>query len=325
MNSTAIDARGVHKSFGPVHAVNDVSLRVERGEIVALLGPNGAGKTTFLDMVLGFTTPDDGALQVLGSSPQRAVRAGLVGAVLQTGGLLDDLTVHETLTMVSACLDHHIPIDDAAHRAGITHILKRKVRKISGGEQQRLRFALALLSDPVLLILDEPTAGMDVSARTKFWATMHTEAERGRTVVFATHYLQEASDFADRIILLRGGKVAFDGGVGEIGAGRDATLTCRWMSDADPAKVAARVGAMLTQPNSQEAAHSQTSRLRFTSGDTDALARVLLNENHAEKLEIQAATLDEIFRDLTADPAPAAEPTHDTANTRMFAAARKGA
>ena len=191
---TALNAVDVRRHFGTVRAVDGVDLSIDRGEIVALLGPNGAGKTTFLDLVLGFTGPSAGRLDVLGENPGRAVRAGRVGAVLQTGGLLDDLTVRETVAMVAACHPRHIPVDEALARAGADGIAKRKVRKCSGGEQQRLRFALALLTEPDLLLLDEPTAGMDVRARAEFWATMHTEAERGRTVVFATHYLQEADD-----------------------------------------------------------------------------------------------------------------------------------
>lgn len=295
---TALHATGVHRHFGSVRAVDGVDLSVDRGEIVALLGPNGAGKTTFLDMVLGFTGPTSGTLSVLGTSPQRAVRAGRVGAVLQTGGLLADLTARETVSMVAACHPRHIPVDEALERAGAAGIARRRVSKCSGGEQQRLRFALALLTEPDLLLLDEPTAGMDVRARQEFWAAMHAEAERGRTVIFATHYLQEASDSADRIVLMRQGRVVVDGSVEEVTGTGQRTLSCRWIGPGTPQSLAAAHGIP------DDVTH-QGDRVRFTTGDTDALARSILIDGLGEELEIAPASLDQVFLDLTADPASA--------------------
>src|SRR5699024_4358015 len=137
--------------------------------------------------------------RVLGRSPRRAVREGRISAVLQSGGLLRDLTVAETVRMIASTFTEHVPVPEVIERAGIASIARRRVSKCSGGEQQRLRFALALLPDPDLLVLDEPTAGMDVSARAEFWDTMRADAASGRTVVFATHYLEEADTFAERI------------------------------------------------------------------------------------------------------------------------------
>ena len=300
-SSTALHATGVRRHFGTgsrtVHAVAGVDLEIPRGEIVALLGANGAGKTTFLDMVLGFTTPTAGTLTVLGASPKAAVGAGRVGAVLQTGGLLHDLTVRETVAMVASCHAAHIPVDAALERAGATGIGRRKVRQCSGGEQQRLRFALALLTEPDLLLLDEPTAGMDVRARKEFWETMQTEAERGRTVVFATHFLQEASDFADRIVLMRAGRIVLDGPVDEVTRRGQRTLSAIWDGPRSPDEVAADLGL------GEEVTH-QNGRVRFTTEDTDGLARVLLGEGLAHDLSITAASLDDVFLDLTSDDAP---------------------
>jgi|SRR5690606_19209096 len=296
----ALHATSVRRHFGTgsrtVHAVAGVDLEIPRGEIVALLGANGAGKTTFLDMVLGFTTPTAGTLTVLGASPKAAVGAGRVGAVLQTGGLLHDLTVRETVAMVASCHAAHIPVDAALERAGATGIGRRKVRQCSGGEQQRLRFALALLTEPDLLLLDEPTAGMDVRARKEFWETMQTEAERGRTVVFATHFLQEASDFADRIVLMRDGRIVVDGPVDEVTRAGQRTLSGVWDGARSPEEVAADLGI-------DEVVHT-SGRVRFTAEDTDGLARVLLSEGLAHDLSITAASLDDVFLDLTAGDSP---------------------
>ena len=183
--------RGSHDT--EVRAVDGVDLRIEPGEVVAFLGPNGAGKTTTLDMVLGLTEPTTGTARVFGHRPREAVIAGHVSAVLQTGGLLRDLTVRETVRMIASTYAASTPVDEVIDRAGLRALADRRVSKCSGGEQQRLRFALALLPDPRLLVLDEPTAGMDVTARRDFWDTMHADASAGRTVVFATHYLEEAT------------------------------------------------------------------------------------------------------------------------------------
>jgi len=292
--SPAVDVSGVHKGFGRgeqrVRAVDGVSVRIERGEIVALLGPNGAGKTTLLDMVLGFTDPDDGTVRTLGAAPRESVRAGRIGAVLQTGGLLDDLSVRETVAMVATLHRDPLPVDEALGRAGAAGFARRKVSKCSGGEQQRLRFALALLPEPDLLVLDEPTAGMDVGARREFWAAMHAEAERGRTVVFATHYLDEAEEFAARTVVLKGGRVVADAPTAEVQAlAGHRVVSFRW---AGPGPVVVP-GATALEPAG--------GRRRLTGPDTDAIARHLLTTTGASELEITHAGLEEAFLGLTAD------------------------
>ena len=298
-NGNALVVTGVTKRFGTLTAVDNVSLTVPVGEIVALLGPNGAGKTTLLHLGLGFTEPASGSISVMGQSPRAAATSGDVGAVLQTRGLLDDLTASETLRMVASCHRHHLPISDVMERAGVTEFAKTKVGKCSGGQVQRLRFALALLTDPQLLILDEPTAGMDASARRDFWHTMHAEAERGRTVVFATHYLQEADDYADRVILMRQGRVVADGTVAEMTATQDRIVEALWLrTDVDPAVVA---GQLNIPTWSREG-----KRVRFTSADSDALARHLLTENLACDLEISRPSMESVFFELT-------EPEHEGA------------
>src|SRR5919199_1271379 len=214
----AVALRGLTKRFGAVTAVDGLDLTIEPGEIVAFLGPNGAGKTTTIDMVLGLSRPDAGTAEVYGLAPRTAVAHGLVAAVMQTGGLLKDLSVRETVELTAALFAHTRPVDEVLERAGIADIAGRRVGKCSGGQQQRLRFAMALLPEPDLLILDEPTTGMDVEGRRAFWSAIRADAEKGRTVLFATHYLEEADQYADRIILMRKGRIVADGTGSEVKA-----------------------------------------------------------------------------------------------------------
>ncbi|MFJ1806341.1 MULTISPECIES: ABC transporter ATP-binding protein [unclassified Streptomyces] len=208
----------VSKSFGDVRAVDGLTLALRPGETVALLGPNGAGKSTTLDLLLGLKQPDSGTVRVLGTGPREAIVAGRVGAMLQSGGLMDEVTVAELVRL--ACGLHPKPYRaaDVLARAGITQIADRKVDKLSGGQAQRVRFALATAGDSDLIVLDEPTTGMDVTTRQAFWATMREQADQGRTVLFATHYLEEADAIADRVLVLHRGRLLADGTAAEIKA-----------------------------------------------------------------------------------------------------------
>ncbi|MGB7423491.1 MAG: ABC transporter ATP-binding protein [Ornithinimicrobium sp.] len=303
---TAIGLSGVTKSFGRagsrtlVEAVRGVDLDIHAGEIVAFLGPNGAGKTSTLDLMLGLTVPDQGTVTVGGLTPREAVSSGRVSAVLQTGGLLRDLTVRETVRMIASTFSEHRTVDDVMARAGLEGLGERKVSKCSGGEQQRLRFALALLPDPDVLILDEPTAGMDVSARREFWAAMQAEAAQGRTVVFATHYLEEADAFADRIVLIASGSIVADGTTQAIRAratGRSVSATLPF--ETDPATVAAQLRGIPEVGHVSVEGH----RVRVLSSDSDAIARVFLTELGAHNLEIATGSLETAFMTITAETA----------------------
>src|SRR6184192_945820 len=214
----AIHLTGLRKHYGEVHAVDGVDLTIAPGEVVALLGPNGAGKSTTVDIILGLTSPDAGAVRVFGRKPIDAVRAGLIGAMLQGGALMDDLTVGETVGMVAALHRKPMPVAEALRAAGGEELAGRRANKMSGGQKQRVRFAIALVSNPDLLILDEPTAAMDVGTRREFWQSMYSFTESGRTVLFATHYLEEAEEFADRVVLMRRGRIVADGSVAEVRA-----------------------------------------------------------------------------------------------------------
>ncbi|GEB45971.1 ABC transporter ATP-binding protein [Microbacterium testaceum] len=290
----AIDARGVVKSFGSVHAVRGVDLTVRPGEIVAFLGPNGAGKTTTIDMILGLTNPDAGSIEVFGHTARGAVARGLVSAVLQSGGLLKDLTVRETVELTASLFAEKRPVDEALERAGIRNLARRKVGLCSGGEQQRLRFAMALVSDPALLILDEPTTGMDVEARRSFWSAIRADAARGRTVMFATHYLDEADEYADRIVLMRGGQIVADGSTTEIKNLVSGRVVQATLPDADLTALAALPGVDSVEANGE--------RVSVRTRDSDALARHLLSTTTARDLEITAQNLESVFLTLTAEP-----------------------
>ena len=223
MSTPAIQAIGLTKHFRgeggeTVTAVDGIDLTIGSGEIVAFLGPNGAGKTTTVDMFLGLTSPTGGTVEVYGASPHRAVMEGRVSAVMQTGGLLPDFTVRETVRAIAALHGRPDRVEVVIERAGLGPLAKRLVKACSGGEQQRLKFALALVPDPDLVILDEPTTGMDVGARQQFWDTMRADAADGRTIVFATHYLAEADAFADRTVLMARGRIMADGPTNEVRA-----------------------------------------------------------------------------------------------------------
>ncbi|MEV4040961.1 ABC transporter ATP-binding protein [Streptomyces umbrinus] len=208
----------VTKTYGSVRAVDGLTLALHPGETVALLGPNGAGKSTTLDLLLGLKHPDSGSVRVFDGSPRDAIVGGRVGAMLQSGGLMDEVTVGELVRLACDLHPKPFPVSDVLARASLTQMADRKVNKLSGGQQQRVRFALATAGDSDLIVLDEPTTGMDVSARQAFWATMREQADQGRTVLFATHYLEEADAIADRVLVLHRGRLLADGTAAEIKA-----------------------------------------------------------------------------------------------------------
>lgn len=302
----AVRLTGLRKSFGAVDAVNGIDLTIRPGEVVALLGPNGAGKTTTIDMILGLSRPTGGEVSTFGMPPRRAVDRGLVSAVMQSGGLLPDITVRETVTLVMTFFPRHADVEEVMRRAGVQDIASRTVSRCSGGQQQRLRFAMALAGDPALLVLDEPTTGMDVEGRRSFWEAVHADAENGRTVIFATHYLEEADAFADRIVLVSHGRVVADGTTAQVRAsvsGRTLRATLTAGTD--------RVRRALAGTDAHDVEILGDS-LTLASQDTDAVAAVLLSGRLARDLEITSRGLEDAFIALTGDdaasPSPSARP-----------------
>lgn len=271
-------------------AVDGIDLRIRRGEILAFLGPNGAGKTTTVDMMLGLTRPDEGSVELFGREPRQAVRSGQVAAVLQTGGLLPDLTVEATVRMLGS-LHPGSDVDAVLLRAGLDGLRARRVAECSGGEQQRLRFALTLLSGPELLVLDEPTAGMDVVARRNFWATVREDAERGMTVMFATHYMEEADRFADRVVMIDRGRVVADGSVSDVRS----ALCGRTVS----ARIGEGAAAALAESPLVRSCTLRGGRFHFDTTDSDALLRVLVEQTFAADIEVAPRSLEEAFMTIT--------------------------
>jgi len=279
------------KAFGDVEAVRGVSLSISPGEVVAFLGPNGAGKTTTLDIALGLSKPTSGDVALFGTAPRRAIKASKVSAVLQTGGLLLDHTVENLVRMVADAFPKPLPWREVMDRTNLTEIAKRRVRKCSGGEQQRVRLALALLPDPSLIVLDEPTTGMDVTARRRFWDSMHAEAERGKTIVFATHYLAEAEMYAERTVIMNRGKIVADGPTNEIrGSFGAQTVTGRFATKEAAKAAQASIGGRLEETS-----------VSVTGPDVLALNRAMLDLPEIIGISVADVSLEEAFEELTGE------------------------
>jgi ABC-2 type transport system ATP-binding protein len=295
----AIKVSGLRKSYGDVRAVRGVDLEIAPGEVVALLGPNGAGKSTMVDAILGLARPDAGEVRVFGDTPRDAIVKGVIGATLQEGALLDDVSVREMLTMTASLYRTPLAIEDVLRRTGLTDMADRR-GKMSGGQRQRLRLAMTLVSDPSLLVLDEPTAAMDVESRHVFWASMREFTSTGRTVLFASHYLEEAEEFADRVVLMRDGVIIADGTVADIRsvvAGRSLSATVPGVS----------VEQLSTLPG-VVAAESRGQRFELVCSDSDAAARELFTRfPTAHDVEIGTIGLEQAFLALTADNATESE------------------
>ena len=291
-----IELESLAKSFrsprGPVHAVRGIDVTIDRGETVALLGPNGAGKSTTIDMLLGLLAPDAGSASIFGRRPADAVGAGAVGAMLQTGALIRDVSVRELITMMAALYPRPLGVDEVINLVGLDAIADRRTEKLSGGETQRVRFAIALVCDPELLVLDEPTVAMDVESRRAFWTTMRAFASRGKTVVFATHYLDEADDYADRAVLMAAGRVVADGPPTEIKARVGARIIRATLPGAELDALAALPGVATAERRGEAVV--------LRCADSDLAIRALLAEHpDARDIEVTGAGLEEAFLELT--------------------------
>lgn len=264
----AVSAAGLVKSYGSTVALAGFDLRVAAGETVALLGPNGAGKSTAIGLLLGLLDPDRGQVRVYGRPAGQAVAAGLAGAMLQDAGLMPGVRVGELLAMVRGLYPRPLPFDDLVDAADLGSLLRRRADRLSGGQAQRVRFAAAIAGDPQLLVLDEPTAAMDVQARRNFWQQIHAFAGRGRTVLFATHYLHEADAAADRAVVIAAGRKIADGPPSAIKADIGDRQVRFTVDPGSPVSLAALAGV--------RAVEQRGARVTLRSSDPDATVRSLV-------------------------------------------------
>ena len=290
----AIRAAGLAKSYGPTVALAGLDLHVAAGETVALLGPNGAGKTTTIGLLVGLLHPDRGQVQVYGRPPSQAVAGGLVGAMLQDAGLMPGVRVGELLAMVRGLYPRPLPPGELVALADLGPVLGRRADRLSGGQAQRVRFAVAIAGDPRLLLLDEPTAAMDVQARRNFWAQIHRYTARGRTVLFATHYLQEADDAADRVVVIAGGRKVADGTPAAIKARFGDQQVRFTLLQGSPALLAALDGV--------RAVDRDGPRVTLRSSDTDATVAALVRSGlRWSGLDVGGGDLETSFLRLLAE------------------------
>ena len=298
--TTGIQLSALRKTFrtpdGPVYAVRGVDISIAPGETVALLGPNGAGKSTTIDMLLGLLPPDSGTVSLFGMKPADAIKVGAIGAMLQTGSLIRDLSVRDLIDMMASLFPRPFTVDEVLDLTGIADIAGRRVQKLSGGQTQRVRFAIALVSNPDLLVLDEPTVGMDVESRHAFWMTMRRFASSGKTVVFATHYLEEADAYADRIILMARGEVVADGPATEIKAAVGMRTIRATLPGVDPSVLGVLPGVTHVETRGEA--------VILNCSDSDATIRALLPAYpQARDIEISGAGLEQAFLQLTGNGA----------------------
>ncbi|MFD8985679.1 ABC transporter ATP-binding protein [Streptomyces sp. NPDC059564] len=290
---TVVSFQNVTKSYGQVRAVDGLSLELHPGETVALLGPNGAGKSSTLDLLLGLRPADSGEVRLFGTTPREALAAGRVGAMLQSGGLMEEVTVRELVSLGCALHPRPHPVDEVLTRAGIAEIAGRMVNKLSGGQEQRVRFALATAGHNDLIVLDEPTTGMDVTSRQAFWATMREQAAQGRTVLFATHYLEEADAIADRVLVLNKGRLLADGTAAEIKAKAGARKVA-FDLDGDVDEDALRALPGLT------AFERHGATVKLQSSDADATVHAVYGLGlYPRNLEVAGLGLEQAFIALT--------------------------
>ncbi|OKK18735.1 sulfate ABC transporter ATP-binding protein [Streptomyces sp. CB02488] len=300
---------GAVKTFGRgderVRAVDGIGLTVERGETVALLGRNGAGKSTAISLLLGLDEPDSGSVQVLGRTPDQAVRAGLIGAMLQEGQPIPRVTVRELITFVASTYPRPMPIAEALDLAGVAEYANRRIDKLSGGQLQRVRFAVALAGNPELIVLDEPTAALDVEARRGFWDSMRAYARRGNTVIFSTHYLEEADENADRIVVIDRGRIVADGSADSIKEAAGLHLVSFDLAGGPTEGLDLLPGVATVEVTGD--------RALLRTADSDATVVELARLGLIRSLQVSPATLETAFLSLTA-PAAAAVPQDNNQN-----------
>lgn len=283
--------QGVRKQYGKILALDDVDLTLERGQVLALLGANGAGKTTAIALLLGLLRADAGEVLLFGQSPQQLAARRRIGVMLQAAGIPDNSTVGELLDLTRSYYPRPRTVADCESLAGLDGLLERRYGRLSGGQQRRVQFALAVCGNPQLLFLDEPTTGLDIEARQMLWKAIRTMAGNGCAVLLTTHYLEEAEDLADRVVMLHRGRVAAAGAMDEIRT-HVAQRRIRCISALDSESI-----ARWPQVRS---AQRDDAHIAIVTDEAEAVVRRLLAEDPGlSGLEIQPAGLAEAFIQLT--------------------------
>jgi ABC-2 type transport system ATP-binding protein len=296
-----VSFENVSKHYGSLRAVDGLSLDLRAGETVALLGPNGAGKSTSLDMLLALRKPTSGKIRMFGSDPYHAVKSGRVGAMLQSGGLMPEVTVLELVTLVAGLQPRPVPIATTMRRAGIESIAGQRVDRLSGGQTQRVRFALAIAGECDLVVLDEPTTAMDVETRRRFWASMKEEVAEGKTLLFATHYLEEADQAADRILVINRGRLLADGTPAEIKARAGAKHMSFRLDNVNEPFLLALPGIVSVDMRGDV--------VQIQSSDSDATLYALIDAGYRPReLEVGSLGLEQAFLAITAEDDRASDP-----------------
>jgi ABC-2 type transport system ATP-binding protein len=294
-DAPAILVRDLRKAYGDVQAVRGIDFEVARGEVFGLLGPNGAGKTTTVEILEGYRARTSGIVSVLGLDPgQRPPELrSRVGIVLQSSGMYRHITVREAVTHWARLYPHPRDVDEVIALAGLQGKEDQRIRTLSGGQARRVDFALALIGDPELIFLDEPTTGFDPAARRAAWEVIRQLADLGKTVLLTTHYLDEAQALADRVAIIKDGRIVAEGVPSELGAGSSSRYRVTWRDEN---------GELQERETDDPTAllHQLTSA---------ALAR----GEQLRDLSVSRPTLEDVYLELTADEA-ADETTSETAD-----------
>ena len=288
-----IGVNQVSKLFKNKMAVNQVSFSIQKGEVVAILGPNGAGKTTTIMMMLGLLEPSDGSVQLFGSHPKKQAVREKIGALLQEVSVIDALKVREVIQLFRSYYPHPLSYEELVAFTGFTKDeLQKRANKLSGGQKRRLGFALAMAGNPDVLFFDEPTVGMDVTSRKLFWNTVIDLKERGKTILFTTHYLQEADDIAERVILFHEGKI--------IGDGTPKSIKARLLKQSVSFTPISAINyeELINLPHVTDL-YEKNGRIFLLTDHTDGvLASIFSQKLSVENIEIERGRLEDAFEQL---------------------------
>jgi len=286
--------QGVRKNYGTVQALRGVDLLIPAGEILALLGPNGAGKTTALNLLLGLATPTVGTVRVFGADPSHPEARTRIGAMLQVARIPETLRVREHIDLFSSYYPSPLPLSETLRIAGLTDLKDRLFGQLSGGQKQRVLFALAICGNPDLLLLDEPTVGLDVEARRLLWDQIRQLVRSGKTVLLTTHYLQEADALADRIVVINKGEIGAEGTPAQIKA-KTAGKRIQCVTSLSTDEIGVIAGVDCVARNGRNTV--------IDSREPEKVIRELMSRDAAlTDIEVSSAALEDAFLALTRDP-----------------------